>query len=818
MDLVKESIGEENIDQVNKTYSLISNSIKNLDVSSFKEDITINGKNVIYQITTSDNQKISYEITNISTIDLGDCEKIIKKKISYENDNTPLLILKIDIKKEKTTAVEYEVYNPYTKEKIDLSICSHIPIGIYAPININQNEISLYDSLNEQGYNLYDSKNIFYNDPCATFTSSNGTDVSLTDRQKYYYNKDFALCEDVCQYVDVNTKNKKVHCECNIKKNVNVEVEQSFSPAKLMEKFYKINDYVNFEVLYCYKLVFSSTELKKNICFYIILVLFILFFISMIINLFNAMKKIDEIILKIFQEKYIYHFLQKKIKDRKHIKRSDKNINDLVNSQNNKNVGKRKSKFNLMYRLKSKKRKINESSCNDINNPYILNKADNLYNVNNIEVPKNKARGKQKKRTILNDSIIRISNPDVNINKNKDILEIKGKKFKKRKIYSTNLEKKENIKNKRTDNNNNNNINNENNNNQGENKIDKKVSNININIINNIMNKQNPPKKNNILGKNIEEKLHIKEDLLKKKKRRKIKKTKKKTIINENPNCSNSTSVVKLKKYSYFKKSNKLKKTISSFTDSNRKNEEKIIKNDIQRGNINRVIYIDEELNRMDYEEAIIYDKRKYSQYYWSLLKKKQMIVLTFVSNNDYNVFLLKFSLFILSIALFFSINTLFFRESTMHQIFSEKGKYNLLYQIPQVLYSTLISFFMNLILKKLSLSQNDLIDLKQEEDQMKAKKLADKSKKLLQIKLYIFFFLGLLLFLFFWYYITAFAAVYTNTQIHLIKDTLLSFGITMAYPFPINLIPGIFRLNALKDGKKNKELIFKIGQIIALI
>ena len=350
MDLIKESIGEDNIDQINKTYSLLSNSIKNLDVSSFKEDITINGKNVIYQITTSDNQKISYEITNISTIDLGDCEKIIKKKISYENDKTPLLLLKIDIKKEKTTAVEYEVYNPYTKDKIDLSICSNIPIGIYAPININQNEISLYDNLNEQGYNLYDVKNSFYIDPCTTFTSSNGTDVSLADRKDYYYN-DVALCEDVCQYVEINTKTKKVHCECNVKKNVNVESDQPFSPEKLLDNFYKIDTYANFEVLFCYKLVFSSKGLKKNICFYIILVLFILFFVSMIINLFIAKKKIDKIILVIFNQRYMFHYLPKI--NKKNIK-SDNNIDVLFNS---KNGGIKKSKFGLMNRLNLSKKK-----------------------------------------------------------------------------------------------------------------------------------------------------------------------------------------------------------------------------------------------------------------------------------------------------------------------------------------------------------------------------------------------------------------------------------------------------------------------------
>ena len=53
-------------------------------------------------------------------------QQIIKRNISYEDDPTPLIILKIDIKKEesKTTAVEYEVYNPINGEKLVMPVPS----------------------------------------------------------------------------------------------------------------------------------------------------------------------------------------------------------------------------------------------------------------------------------------------------------------------------------------------------------------------------------------------------------------------------------------------------------------------------------------------------------------------------------------------------------------------------------------------------------------------------------------------------------------------------------------------------------------------
>ena len=46
----------------------------------------------------------------------------------------------------------------------------------------------------------------------------------------------------------------------------------------------------------------------------------------------------------------------------------------------------------------------------------------------------------------------------------------------------------------------------------------------------------------------------------------------------------------------------------------------------------------DNELNSLEYEKALKYDKRTLFQYYWSLLKKNQLILFTFLPTNDYNL------------------------------------------------------------------------------------------------------------------------------------------------------------------------------------
>ena len=153
-----------------------------------------------------------------------------------------------------------------------------------------------------------------------------------------------------------------------------------------------------------------------------------------------------------------------------------------------------------------------------------------------------------------------------------------------------------------------------------------------------------------------------------------------------------------------------------------------------------------------------------------------------------------------------------------MHTIFIEEGDYNFIYQIPKIIYSSLISSFINIIIKYLSLSEKSIIKFKREKNiedlQNKEKELL----KVLKIKFALFFLLSFLLLLIFMYYITCFCGIYTNTQIHLLKDSFISFGLTLIYPFGIYLIPGILRINALRTKKKDKKYSYNLSKLIQLI
>ena len=89
---------------------------------------------------------------------------------------------------------------------------------------------------------------------------------------------------------------------------------------------------------------------------------------------------------------------------------------------------------------------------------------------------------------------------------------------------------------------------------------------------------------------------------------------------------------------------------------------------------------------------------------------------------------------------------------------------------------------------------------------------------KCLKIKFAFYFLLVFIFLLFFWYYLGCFCAVYTNTQYHLILDTILSFILSFLYPFVLSLLPAIIRIQALNSKKGDKECVYNISKFLQII
>ena len=121
----------------------------------------------------------------MSTIDLGDCEKLLRNHYNLTNNQT-IYMKKIDIIQDgmKAKKVEYNVYSKLSGknlEKLNLSICENTKISINIPIQISDN----IDKFNTSSWH--------FNDICYSTTSDDGTDVSLKDRKNEYIEGDYNM-------------------------------------------------------------------------------------------------------------------------------------------------------------------------------------------------------------------------------------------------------------------------------------------------------------------------------------------------------------------------------------------------------------------------------------------------------------------------------------------------------------------------------------------------------------------------------------------------------------------------------------------------
>ena len=660
------NLNDNNIENITQDIRKILNITKN--DSNF--NIVIEGANAVYQIISSKNMNENFD-KNLSILDLGECENELKRIYNIDY----LLVLKIDtiINSVSTNIINYEIYNPYNFQLLNLSYCDNILINTYSPYNPSESSLDKIIKLNEYGYDLYDLNGSFYQDICAPFTSDDGTDITLSDRLINYY-ENISLCEGNCKYLNYYLDTKKVLCECYVKKEININVN---SNKDYFIYFINITNFSNIKVLKCYKLVFSKFGQINNIGSYIFIGIIFLYIIIYIIFEINQIEKIARILRIVIENKY--------------------NKNKFFNNQ-----------FPPI-----KKGPKYESSLSIFD----LSKLRKSMKKKNVEFSK-----------------------ETNLK-----MSVKGNL-----LYKNNKKKS---------------------------------------LRSSMKNCTGAPKKISFLP-NQEKSSH--------------------SLLNKISQSTKTLQFVRKKKAINKKKdsikSSKSNKSIKSIK-SNKSNK---------TNNLNQYNFNDEELNSLEYEEAIIYDNRTYFKYYCSLLKLKHLIFFTFVLKNDYNLFIIKLALFLFSFSSYFSINLIFFFEINIHEMYEGKGKMNYYRKLPYIIYSTIISSLITYTNKKLALSNKDMLRIKKIVKKEEAIRESTKLVEKLKIKFRLFFIISFLFLVFFWYFMSAFCAVYKNTQKSLIDNILFSFILSLLYPFGINLLPGFFRIPALKS-KKNKCL-YKFSNILELL
>ena len=656
-------------------------------------------------VIEKDNMKITLKAANnkenntnynITQINLGECEN--KLRLYYNISKEKSLYLKqIEVNQDgmKIPKIEYDIYsklNGNNLVKLNKSVCRDVKVDIFIPIIISEN----IDKLN--------SSSGYYNDICYVTTSESGTDISLKDRKNEFINNNKTVCQEDCDFseYDFNTNNAK--CKCKVKESAKSFADMNIDKTKLLNNFINVKNFANLYFMKCYKVLFNKNGILYNIGFYIIALIIIFHFISMIIFYVKQFDKIKDIIKNIIFGVINWKLVIKERKEKIRIKKEQE----------------KKRKENIMNKLINKNNKKSIINRKENKKPIIINQ---LNLINNLNKSKNKYEENDDK------NIFKIMNP-----------------------------------------------------------IDYSYA-VKNNLIKTYFNSNPPKKRIKLINKNMRNNLNLINNLKKNENKNKNKRKKKET------NVEDVNSKIELKK------------------DMDKKEKIELTKKIMK--------YNDQELNQLSYNLALKYDMRSYCEYYISLLKTKHNFFFSFCNNDDYNSKIIKINLFFVSYAIYYTVNALFFNDATMHKLYEDEGKFNFIYQLPQILYSSLISIVLNTLLKLLALSQDGIIELKNLKDKknkgdinIKEVELKDK----LSIKFIIYFIISTSFLFFFWYYLSMFCAIYKNTQIHLISDTLISFGLSLVYPFAIYLFPGLFRIPALNNKKNKRNYLYQFSKLLQML
>ena len=220
----------------------------------------------------------------------------------------------------------------------------------------------------------------------------------------------------------------------------------------------------------------------------------------------------------------------------------------------------------------------------------------------------------------------------------------------------------------------------------------------------------------------------------------------------------------------------------------------------------------------MGYFEALKLDKRNFCKIYCSILKRNQLIMNTFIVCDDYNLFYIKSVKFIFVLCTLMTMNAFFFADKSFHKLFISGVSYYFNYQILQILISVIITYFVEAILGFLTYTDKYIYEIKSlPNKEINGDKIFS-ILKCIRKKLIIFYGTVFIILFFYWYTVSAFCAVYPNTQKIYLIDCILSFIFLSVIPFIVYLIVTIFRVISLKDkDKKRFNCLYKIGQIFPL-
>ena len=239
--------------------------------------------------------------------------------------------------------------------------------------------------------------------------------------------------------------------------------------------------------------------------------------------------------------------------------------------------------------------------------------------------------------------------------------------------------------------------------------------------------------------------------------------------------------------------------SIYNVKSNNQSLQKNIYKNKLNE-NTKKLFLTIYDIQDMNYEEAVHYDKRGYLKIYWGFLVDTQIIFGTFCTKNYLNLFIIKLSFFVCTFQINFFLNAFFYTDGYISEAYHNNGVLDIISGLPKSIYSYIATLITTNLLRMLSTTKSELLKLiKAKYNNKNYLNLIYAKLVKLKIKLIVYFILVFLFTLFFLYYTTAFCAVYQNSQKYWFLGCLESFGIDSLVCIIICFLLALFRYVSIK-------------------
>ena len=357
------------------------------------EKLAKSGEIIVNSSYTISAVKVGNEPLTSSRVDLSECIHLLKTQ-GIISSNESLIILQLDSPSSKKVSNEISFALYFSNlTQIDISYCNNTKIKITSSVNTSlinnfDKAKSIYDN---NGYDIFNINDAFYTDDCSSYTSENGTDLTLKDRQNIYF-EEINFCDDGCIYESYNFELNVVNCICENITNSNNHT--SFSLNTFFKKFINVFKESNIKLVKCYNSVFDIDKLRKNVGSYVMIGLFgfelIILFLYCESGLISTNEIYEMLIKEKDKKKNINSFNKNKELNRSLNNTAISGTNNEILNLNEKSIIKEKIKFfNISpfkqllpinkNNLEVKQKKINEKDINKNNNNENISKSIIIY-------------------------------------------------------------------------------------------------------------------------------------------------------------------------------------------------------------------------------------------------------------------------------------------------------------------------------------------------------------------------------------------------------------------------------------------------------